>query len=305
MNNQQSPHPANREIAVQFDSVSFAYGDVPVLENASFHIHRGEFAALVGPNGSGKTTVLKLILGLEQPAAGRITLFGAAKGATKNAANGQAVWRNRPGYVPQQPPADRSFPVSVRDVVRMGLLRPARGYNAGDRAAVDEAMEQAGISELAAKPWRALSGGQRRRALVARALAARSEILVLDEPTANMDAESEARLFETLGKLKGGATILIVTHDMDFVSALTGRVLCLGDNTHHRSIVQHRVELTRENHHGDLPEEANLQMASVPLVRVPLVRVLHGENIPDDDCCENGLVRQPGWLSHKSRSFSG
>ena len=269
-------HPANREIAVQFDSVSFAYGDVPVLENVSFHIHRGEFAALVGPNGSGKTTILKLILGLEQPAAGRITLFGGIQ----SVANRQTVWRNRLGYVPQHPPADHSFPVSVRDVVRMGLLRPAHGYGAGARAAVDEAMEQTGIAELAAKPWRALSGGQRRRVLVARALAARPELLILDEPTAHMDTESEARLFETLGKLKGGATILIVTHDMDFVSALTGRVLCLGDNAHQRAIVQHRVELAHESgaHHGDTnAQESNLQLA----------RVLHGENIPADDCCEN------------------
>jgi zinc transport system ATP-binding protein len=262
-----NPIMNTQKIAVQFDSVSFAYGDVPVLENASFHIHRGEFAALVGPNGSGKTTVLKLILGLEQPAAGRITLFGSAQ----NAAGGQAVWRNRLGYVPQQPPADQSFPVTVRDVVRMGLLRPARGYSAGARAAVDEAMEQTGIAELAAKSWRALSGGQRRRALVARALAARPELLVLDEPTANMDTESETRLFETLGKLKGGATILIVTHDMDFVSALTGRVLCLGDSAHHRGIVQHRTEAAAGDHHGD----SHLQEA----------RVLHGENIPDNDCC--------------------
>ncbi|MCL2128334.1 MAG: ATP-binding cassette domain-containing protein, partial [Treponema sp.] len=84
----------NREIAVRFDSVSFAYGSVPVLENASFHIHRGEFSALVGPNGSGKTTVLKLILGLEQPASGKVELFGAGREQA-------AAWRNRLGYVPQ------------------------------------------------------------------------------------------------------------------------------------------------------------------------------------------------------------
>jgi zinc transport system ATP-binding protein len=257
---------ANREIAVQFDAVSFAYGDVPVLENASFHIHQGEFAALIGPNGSGKTTVLKLLLGLERPAAGRITLFGAASGA----ANAQATWRDRLGYVPQHPPADRSFPVSVQDVVRMGLLRPSRGYSAGDRASVNEAMEQAGIADLAAKPWRALSGGQRRRTLVARALAARPALLILDEPTANMDEESESRLFETLGKLKGSATILIVTHDRDFVSSLTGRVLCLGDDARRHEIVQHRTEAAEKGDAGR-------------------VHVLHGENIPDDACCEKNI----------------
>ena len=263
---------ANREIAVQFDSVSFAYGDVPVLENASFHIHQGEFTALIGPNGSGKTTVLKLILGLERPAAGRITLFGAASsgaasGVTAGAANAQTAWRNRLGYVPQHPPTDRAFPISVQDVVRMGLLHPSRGYSAMSRAAVDEAMEQAGIADLAAKPWRALSGGQRRRTLVARALAARPALLILDEPTANMDEESESRLFETLGKIKGSATILIVTHDRDFVSALTGRVLCLGDDARRHEIVQHRTEAAEKGDAGR-------------------VYVLHGENIPDDECCE-------------------
>jgi zinc transport system ATP-binding protein len=261
----------NKEIAVQFDSVSFSYGPLPVLEDVSFHIHRGEFIALVGPNGSGKTTVLKLILGLEQPAAGQIKLFGIAKGADKDAAGGG--YYNRLGYVPQLPPAERAFPVLVRDVVRMGLLRPLQGYNMEAKTAVAEAMEQTGVADLAARPWQALSGGQRRRVLVARALAARPELLILDEPVANMDAESELRFFETLGKLKssGAATILIVTHDMDFVSALTTRVLCLGDDVHKRQgIMQHRTEVAAVGHHGNSSHEA---------------RVLHSEDIPIDDCC--------------------
>jgi zinc transport system ATP-binding protein len=260
----------SKEIVVQFDSVSFAYGNVPVLENVSFHIHRGEFAALVGPNGSGKTTVIKLILGLEAPAAGQIELFGSAKGASTRAAStrgagNNAAWRDKLGYVPQHHPADKSFPISVRDVVRMGLLRPSQGYSTAGKAAVDNAMEQADISDLAARQWRALSGGQQRRTLVARALASQPELLVLDEPTANMDAESEERFFETLGKLKGKATILIVTHDMNFVSILTDRVLCRGDNEHYHGVVQHRTE-----------SDNAMQM-----------RVLHGENIPTNDCCEN------------------
>jgi zinc transport system ATP-binding protein len=250
-------HPVNREIAIKFDSVWFSYGDLRVLENVSFHIHRGEFVALIGPNGSGKTTVLKLILGLEEPAAGSIELFGAA-----------AVYRDRIGFVPQQPPQDRAFPITVRDLVRMGQLRPFKGY-AGDKAAVAEAMEQAGITDLAQRSYRALSGGQRRRALVARALASKPDILILDEPTANMDEESEARLFETLGELKGRTTIFIVTHDTEFVSALTDRVLCLGDES---GIVQHRIEAAAVHHGGSAGKEA---------------RVLHGENIPADDCCES------------------
>jgi zinc transport system ATP-binding protein len=261
-------HPVDREIAVKFDSVSFSYGEVRVLENASFHIHRGEFVALVGPNGSGKTTVLKLLLGLEQPGAGKIELFGLSRERFP-------AWRDKLGYVPQQPPADQSFPIGVRDVVRMGLLRPSKGYAKAAGGEAGEAMEQAGIADLAERSYRALSGGQRRRVLVARALASGPELLILDEPTANMDAESETRLFETLGKLKGKTTILIVTHDTDFVSVLTDRVLCLGDDeSHRRGVVQHRTEAAEAAaeaavHHGGYG-----------------ARVLHGENIPADDCYE-------------------
>lgn len=255
-------HPVGSEIAVKFDSVFFSYDNVPVLENISFHIHRGEFVALIGPNGSGKTTILKLLLGLEKPDAGQIKLFG----------NNSARASGRPGYVPQQPPADQHFPVAVRDVVRMGLLRPARGYAAGDRAAVESAMKQAGIEELAARPYQALSGGQRRRVLVARALASQPDLLILDEPTANMDSESEGALFKTLGSLKGKTTILIVTHDTGFVSALTDRVLCLDyDSGNKRIIVQHLTESAGADRHSVSGHSA---------------RVLHEENIPADDCYE-------------------
>lgn len=271
---------SNREIAVQFNSVSFSYGETTVLENASFHIHRGEFAALVGPNGSGKTTVLKLILGLEQPTSGKVLLFGTNTGhdaALLHRRNRQNFsGRGRTGYVPQQPPSDQSFPVTVSDVVRMGLLHASQRYGTDAPQAVMRAMEQTGIADLAKRTWQALSGGQRRRVLVARALAAQPELLVLDEPTANMDTQSETGLFDILGKLKGIATILIVTHDMNFVSVLTDRVLCLGDNTHgFGNIVQHKTELvenSQSRHDTACSSEA---------------RVLHRENISPDDCCGN------------------
>jgi zinc transport system ATP-binding protein len=245
------------EIAIKFDSVSFSYGDVQVLENSSFHIHRGEFVAMVGPNGSGKTTVLKLLFGLEMPSSGTIELFGVAGG------------KGNLAYVSQQPPADNMFPITVKDIVRMGLLRPLKGYS-DERAAIDEAMKRTGIADLASRPYRSLSGGQKRRALVARALSANPQLLVLDEPTANMDSESETRLYETLGAYKGKTTILIVTHDTEFVTSLTDRVLCLGDG---RKVVQHRIETGASAdstpHHGGAGQE---------------VRVLHGENISADDC---------------------
>jgi zinc transport system ATP-binding protein len=242
--------------------VSFAYGGLKVLKNASFHIHQGEFIALVGPNGSGKTTALKLLLGLEQPQSGKIELFGA--GSTQKT-------RNLVGYVPQQAAFDRAFPITVREVVKMGRLSPlSRKFRAGDKAAVEEALEQAEIADLADRSYTALSGGQRRRVMVARALAAKPEILILDEPTANMDSESEERLFKTLGKLKGQTTILIVTHDTGFVSALTDRVLCLGNREPgaEYGIVQHRTEAAENG-----PETAAAS-----------ARIIHGESIPGDLC---------------------
>jgi len=240
----------NNEIAVRFDSVSFSYGDVQVLKDASFHIHRGEFIAMVGPNGSGKTTVLKLLFGLETPSVGTIELSGTT------------------AYVSQHMPTDDLFPIAVRDIVRMGLLQPYKGYPRTsalqNNNAVTEAMEKTGIKDLAARPYRSLSGGQKRRALVARALAARPQFLVLDEPTANMDAESEHLLYETLGVYKGDTTILIVTHDTEFVTSLTDRVLCLGDGY---KIVQHNTETHASDRHGGKSKN---------------VRVLHGENVV---CC--------------------
>ena len=258
-------HP-EKDIALRFNSVSFSYSDAFVLENASFHIHRGEFAAMVGPNGSGKTTILKLIFGLEIPCAGTIELFGRcyAGGVTRNNSGNLA-------YVSQQMPQDNLFPITVRDIVRMGLLHPYNGYSK-ERAAASRAIEEAGIMDIASRPYRSLSGGQKRRALVARALAAKPDLLVLDEPTANMDAESETRLYETLGSYKGKTTILIVTHDTEFVTVLTDRVLCLGDGS--RTVVQHKTEIDTPSeireHHSGAGQEA---------------RVLHGENICGDDCC--------------------
>lgn len=249
-------------MAIRFDGVSFSYGDVPVLDSARFHIHAGEFAALVGPNGAGKTTVLKLLLGLAKPAAGRITVLGR---------NPEEA-RSSIGYVPQHASYDPAFPISVLEVVRMGRLGPSvRRYGERDARAVEKALELADVSGLARRPYSALSGGQRRRVLVARALAAEPELLVLDEPTANMDSESEARLFGTLGQLKGKATILIVTHDTGFVTALTDAVFCVGERGSGKSVVRHKA--------APVAHVASDQYGG------PALQVLHDTELPDDGCC--------------------
>ncbi len=256
------------EAAVRFENVAFSYGPVRVLDDASFHVHEGEFVALVGPNGAGKTTVLRLILGLSDPHAGRVEVLGRPP---KEA-------RDLIGYVPQHASYDPAFPISVAEVVRMGRLRSAsRRYTADDQRAVLAAMETADVRDLSGRPYSALSGGQRRRVLVARALATEPRLLVLDEPTANMDGESEGRLFEALGALKRKTTILIVTHDTGFVSALTDVVLCVGERPHSgggRGIVRHHA--------------APAENAPPELFGGEALKVLHG-TAEDGDCCGAGL----------------
>jgi len=252
----------DKVVSIRFDHVSFSYGDVTVLDGASFHVHAGEFAALIGPNGAGKTTVLKLLLGLARPNAGTITVLGRPPEEARLSI----------GYVPQHASYDPAFPISVLEVVRMGRLGGSRGRaTPADSAAVDRALTMADVADLAGRPYSALSGGQRRRVLVARALAAEPELLVLDEPTANMDAESEARLFKTLGGLKGTATILIVTHDTGFVSALTDSVFCVGERGSGRSVIRHKA--------------APADHVAKELYGGPALQVLHDTELPDDACC--------------------
>lgn len=257
-----------RPVVLEFDAVSFSYGPIRVFDRIAFHVHKGEFVALVGPNGAGKTTALKLVLGLIKPASGSVRLFGG------DIADG----RRRIGYVPQHADYDTAFPISVREVVMMGRLKPhSRKRDREDRLAVERAMDRADIAHLADRPYPELSGGQRRRVLVARALAAEPELLILDEPTSNMDAESESRLFDTLGALKGSTTIMIVTHDSFFVSSLTDVVLCIGER----------------GTTCDTPEEHPLPRHKTAPAEAPrgrfggsAARVLHDTELPDPcvDC---------------------
>ncbi|MDT4761010.1 metal ABC transporter ATP-binding protein [Sphaerochaeta sp. PS] len=255
-------------IALRFSHVAFSYEALSVLEDVNFHIHAGEFSALVGPNGSGKTTILKLILGLEQSQKGEVLLFGDAP--RKN--------RSMIGYVPQHITYDPTFPISVLEVVRMGgLLSISRKGRLERDTAAYAALEQVELRDLAQRPYSELSGGQRRRVLVARALVAGPKMLILDEPTANMDAESEKRLFDTLRFFKGKTTILIVTHDMSTVSSLTDRVFCIGaqkPGQKGRTVVQHSLE--------------PLLNSPTELYGGSALRVLHDVELPADYCTFDG-----------------
>jgi len=205
---------------IEFRGVSFSYDGLPVLRGVNLEIDERDFVTIVGPNGGGKTTLLKLILGLIQPTAGTVTVLGRPP----------VEARARIGYVPQHSLADESFPVRVLDVVLMGTLGRRRlfgAYSSDDREAAMQALDQVGLCEHRGRPFSALSGGLRQRTLIARALASRPDVLLLDEPTSNLDVMMESELYALLETLQRRLTVLLVTHDLGFVSDFTKTVVCV------------------------------------------------------------------------------
>lgn len=215
--------------AIEFEGVSFSYRDAPVVRDASFRIEPHETVCLVGPNGGGKSTVLKLALGLLEPNGGRVRVLGTSPRSAQT----------RVGYMPQHIRFDPAFPVSVEAVVLAGRIRGNRPgfYSRQDRAIARECLEELELGQLRKAPFSELSGGQQQRVLIARALATRPEILLLDEPTAMVDAHLETRLLEKIRSLHRRITLVLVSHDVGFVAALVERVLCVN-----REVSEHPAE---------------------------------------------------------------
>lgn len=210
---------------IQVENVSFSYDGFPVLEDVNLSIGEKEFVWIVGPNGGGKTTLLKLILGLLKPSRGKISIFG--KEPERSLA--------RVGYMTQHARLDPDFPVNVLDVVlmgRLGLGRPFGPYHPNDKALAENALSEVGLLDLRNRSFSSLSGGQQRRLLIARALAGDPELLILDEPTASLDMVVEKELFELLQRLSERLTIITVSHDPTFVSDFVKRVVCVNRYVH-------------------------------------------------------------------------
>ncbi|MBA1146289.1 ABC transporter ATP-binding protein [Ectothiorhodospiraceae bacterium WFHF3C12] len=205
---------------IHLHGVTAGYESVPVIEDVSLEMPSGEFLGLVGPNGGGKSTLLRVVLGLLEPWAGEVSVLGRTPTRA----------RRDIGYVPQYAMFSRRFPISVRDVVRTGRLgrtRPVFGYRRRDKAVVDWALSTVGVEGLAERPIGTLSGGQFQRALIARALACEPKLLILDEPTANVDPGAESHLFDLLAELNREMGIVVVSHDVGFISGYVHRVACL------------------------------------------------------------------------------
>ena len=208
------------DAALLFDAVDYAFDATPALIDVSLRVNRGEFLALIGPNGGGKSTLLKLALGLLEPAAGRIEVLGTEP----------RLARARVGYVPQFAGFPRDFPVTAGEAVlhgRLGLGPWWRPLGAEDRQAAEQALRHAEAHGLARRSLAALSGGELQRVMIARALATDPLLLLLDEPTAHVDTRAEAGLFELLARLCRRMTIVIVSHDVGLVSRHVDRIACL------------------------------------------------------------------------------
>lgn len=210
---------------IEIKDVWFSYGGPPVLRHVNLAVEERDFVCVAGPNGGGKTTLLKLILGLIQPQSGKVTVLGSRPERA----------RRRIGYMPQMVQLDPAFPVTVADVVLMGRLGIGAGlgpYRRSDIKAALEALDDVGLADARDRPLAALSGGQRRRVLIARALACAPEILLLDEPNAHLDPAVQDSLYEMLRDLNERHTVVMVSHDLGFVSMHFKTVVCVNQDVH-------------------------------------------------------------------------
>ncbi len=212
--------------AIEIEDAAVYYGATPALLDVSMTIERERFVTVVGPNGGGKTTLFKLLLGLVRPARGRVRVLGMAPGDARLSI----------GYVAQTPRFDPLFPVRVYDVARMGLIgvgNPGRFRNRrATRETVLTALDAVGLADFEKRWFNNLSGGQRQRVLIARALVTQPEILLLDEPTSNVDIAAEDMILDVLERLRNSMTILLITHYPRVASRFLDLVYCVNRTVH-------------------------------------------------------------------------
>lgn len=211
----------NSEIEIK--NVSFAYDKQLILENINLSIDSKEFVGIVGPNGGGKTTLLKLMLGLLFPNKGTIEVLGKTPETA----------RKLIGYVPQYSEMDKNFPISVYEVVSQGLCGSGSlfpWFSKKNSLDVLETLERLQIKELAQTSFGELSGGQKQRCMIARALVSNPAVLFLDEPTASVDNKVESDFYNMLKTLNEEMTIILVSHDVAFISKFVNKIACINKN---------------------------------------------------------------------------
>lgn len=220
---------------VEIKNVWFGYNERQVLQDVSLDIRQGDFIAMIGPNGGGKTTLLKLMLGLLRPDSGSIRIMGRPAHKASH----------HIGYVSQYININRNFPITAIDVVLMGKLKPKKRWDSKsgqDRHEALEVLERMEVAAYASSKMDELSGGQRQRVFIARALVTRPKVLLLDEPTASIDAKGQAEFYRMLHALNKDITILVVSHDLVAISTHVKSVACVNKRLHHH----HQAEITGE-----------------------------------------------------------
>lgn len=208
-----------KQPVLELKDVGFSYQNEPVLERINLKIEAGEYVGVIGPNGGGKTTLVKLLLGLLQPQSGKVLLWGESAERFTD--------RHKIGYVPQRAGnSDFRLPITVREVVEFGALQAK-----SPKAAIDLALEQVGVMQFAKRPLTQLSGGQQQKVFIAKALASQPEVLILDEPTVGVDVKAQDDFYQLVADLNKnkGLTIIMVSHDIDVVMNEVSKLVCINE----------------------------------------------------------------------------
>jgi zinc transport system ATP-binding protein len=224
-----------KDAVIEIRDVCLVFNGQPVLTDINLQVKKGAFLAMIGPNGGGKTTLLRLMLGLLSPHKGSVRVFGKPPREVSH----------RIGYVPQDVHINQRFPISALDVVLMGKLKPGRGWtrhSRKDRIAAHDALERMELGAYSHRRIGELSGGQLQRVFVARALITDSELLFLDEPTASIDTKGQREFYQLLKRLNESITIIIVSHDLMVLSGYVKSVACVNQHLHYHD----QAEVTGE-----------------------------------------------------------
>ena len=211
---------------IEISDMSFSYHRAPVLREVNLRIPEGEFVLLMGPNGGGKTTLLKLMLGLLKPTKGTVRVLGKSPREASP----------RIGYVPQDVHINQRFPITALDVVLMGKPDAGRGpawHSPADRTAAHKVLDRLGVGAYCQRRIGSLSGGQRQRVMIARALITQPALLFLDEPTSNLDAQGQEELYELLRSLNDTITIVLASHDLMVLSSYVRSVACVNQTVYY------------------------------------------------------------------------
>jgi zinc transport system ATP-binding protein len=252
---------------IETHNLNFSYNGQPVIRDVNLKIQSGDFMAMIGPNGGGKTTLLKLMLGLLKADSGSIRIFGKPPKEVSY----------RIGYVPQDIHTSQNFPISSSDVVLMGKLKPGRGWSRHakeDRMDALQALERVGIGKYGNRRIGELSVGQKQRVFIARALVTDPDILFLDEPTASIDTKGQNEFYAILKELNPKITIIVVSHDLMVISKYVKSVACVNQRLHYHGHAELTGEMIEMMYDCKIEETCPVELIAHGLPH----RVLHKHN---------------------------